>query len=120
MPRKRTKDRSDPDYKLGGITGKGFFPGKSGNPDGRPKSKLLSEAYRTKLAELVPGDKDGRTYAELICDKMIENAAKGKVIHASEVADRVEGKPRQAYEVAVSAIEELADRMRKARARAKK
>lgn len=26
--------------KLGGVTGKGFMPGKSGNPGGRPKSPL--------------------------------------------------------------------------------
>ena len=26
--------------KLGGITGKGFMPGKSGNPSGRPKNTL--------------------------------------------------------------------------------
>jgi|SRR5215467_5695148 len=104
-------------FQKGNKVGRQFKKGQSGNPGGRPKSKLLSEAYRSKLAELVPGDHKGRTYAELICDKMIELAAKGKVQAASEIADRVEGKPRQAYEVAVSVIEELADRMRKARAR---
>jgi hypothetical protein len=28
------------EYKLGGITGKGFMPGVSGNPSGRPKGTL--------------------------------------------------------------------------------
>ena len=32
--------------KLGGITGKGFMPGKSGNPSGRPKGTMKS--YLTK------------------------------------------------------------------------
>ena len=104
----------------GGITGKGFLPGKSGNPSGRPKSKLLSEAYRKKLGELVPGDPEGRTFAEKICDEMVRLASKGKHLHASEIADRVEGKPRQSYDVELSVNDELAEIVEKARKRAAK
>ena len=33
--------------------------GTSGNPGGRPRSRLLSEALRTRLAEVKPGDPAG-------------------------------------------------------------
>jgi len=75
-------------------------PGQSGNPGGRPKSKLISEAYRFKLSELVPDDPHGRTFAELIADGMVVEAVKGKnkVSAAGELADRTEGKPKQSVE----------------------
>jgi hypothetical protein len=37
---------------LGGITGKGFMPGKSGNPGGRPKGSSLKVWLRNKLSEM--------------------------------------------------------------------
>lgn len=116
MPRKK-KDPKDPSYKPGGVTGKGFKPGQSGNPSGRPKSKLLSEAYRAALAEEL---KNGRTCAEEIAKEMVKLAMKGKYMHASEIADRVEGKPRQAYDVELSVNDELAEIVEKARKRAAK
>lgn len=98
-----------------------FKPGQSGNPGGRPKSKLLSEAYKKILeTEIKSGKHKGKTFAEVIAQKMAEEATKGKVQPAAEMADRVEGKPRQAYEVKMSIMDELADRMEKARKRVKK
>jgi len=42
-------------YKLGGVTGKGFMPGVSGNPAGRPKGQTLkefqAEVFRTMSIE---------------------------------------------------------------------
>jgi len=35
--------------KLGGKTGKGFLPGVSGNPAGRPKGKTIKERVREWL-----------------------------------------------------------------------
>lgn len=72
-----------------------FKPGQSGNPAGRPKSAILSDAYRRKLAEVDESDPDKRTYAEVIADQMILKAKEGDVSAIREIADRVEGKARQ-------------------------
>jgi Family of unknown function (DUF5681) len=75
----------------------------SPNPGGRPKSRLLSEALRTRLAEVKPGDPVGRTYAEVVAENLIEIACSegpGAVHAASEIADRIEGRSRQSIEVA--------------------
>lgn len=77
----------------------GFQPGMSGNPAGRPKAVTISEAYRQQLAAPMPGDPQGRTIAETIAKLVCEEAAKGNVTAAKEVADRTEGRPRQALEV---------------------
>ena len=76
-----------------------FKPGQSGNPKGRPKSIVLSEAYRHALVQPFPGDPEGRTYAEVIAGKLVESAALGEVACAREIADRTEGKPRQMLDV---------------------
>ena len=39
--------------------------GSSGNPGGRPKSRLLSEALRSRLAETKPDDPEKRTESEI-------------------------------------------------------
>src|SRR5437868_2070705 len=100
--RKNTVDKqrkNNGGKKPGGVTGKGFMPGRSGNPAGRPKSLTLSEAYRKQLAEPVPGDPHGRTYAEVIAEAVCKDAAAGNTAAAREIADRVEGKPRQSVDV---------------------
>ena len=80
---------------------KPFPKGVSGNPKGRPKSITLSEAYRHQLAQPVPKDREGRTYAEVIAALMCQRATQGDVAAAKEIADRVEGKARQALDVDV-------------------
>ena len=75
----------------------------SPNPGGRSKSRLLSEALRTRLAEVKPGDPAGRTYAEVVAENLIEIACSegpGAVHAASEIADRLEGRSRQQVEFA--------------------
>jgi len=72
-----------------------FKPGQSGNPGGRPRTAKLSEASRVKLASVIPGDPEGRTYAEGIADKLARLAIKGDIRAAQELADRAEGRPSQ-------------------------
>ena len=70
----------------------------SPNPGGRPKSRILSEALRTRLAEVKPGDPAGRTYAEVVAENLIEIACSegpGAVHAASEIADRLEGRSQR-------------------------
>ncbi len=81
---------------------KPFPKGVSGNPAGRPKSITLSEAYRRQLAQVVPKDPEGRTYAEVVAALMCQRATQGDVAAAKEIADRVEGKARQALDVDMS------------------
>lgn len=80
---------------------KGRFPaGQSGNPGGRPRSKHISDAYRSILAEPFPGDPEGRTYAEIIALGAIRSAIKhGDVNILREITDRTEGRARQAVEL---------------------
>ncbi|MFY9644744.1 MAG: DUF5681 domain-containing protein [Terriglobales bacterium] len=77
----------------------------SPNPGGRPKSRLLSEALRSRLSEPVPDDPEGRTYAEVVAANLIDIACSegsSAVTAMGEIANRVEGKARQ--EIAVSDI----------------
>jgi hypothetical protein len=67
-------------------------PGQTGNAGGRPRRKPLTDAYAAILEELVPGDKQGRTFAEIIAMALVREAVKGRVNAAAEIADRVEGK----------------------------
>jgi hypothetical protein len=85
--------------------------GQSGNPSGRPKSKMLSDAYRSKLEEPVPNDPEGRTWAELIAEAQVRDAVRGNVQAAREIADRTEGRPRQAIEFEDKTISQAFERM---------
>jgi len=84
-------------------------PGQSGNPGGRPKAGILSQAYHQFLEELDP--KRRRTLAEAIAKAIIAKAMRGDVKAASELADRTEGKPQQslAINATVNSVQDLSD-----------
>lgn len=67
-----------------------FQPGQSGNPGGRPRTKLLSKAAREKLGEVNPAS--GLTYAEEIALALVREARKGNVWAARELRAWTEGK----------------------------
>lgn len=83
--------------RLGGVTGKGFMPGRSGNPGGRPRTRFLVEAIRRIAAE--PNDASGRTKAEALAEKLWKIAFKGSLAAMREIMDRAEGKPEQSINV---------------------
>ena len=72
--------------------GKGFKPGQSGNPKGRPPNiKYVSEALRERLAS---GDLDDVTLADLLADSLIKRAKKSDFA-LNIILERTEGKVTQ-------------------------
>ena len=97
-----------PPKRLGGITGHGFMPGQSGNPNGRPPTTGLLNALKKTVSQVVD---DGRSVAEHLVDALIKEAFEGKhrMAALSYIFDRMEGRPRQQLDVKdISA--DLADR----------
>lgn len=80
----------------GNTVGNRWQKGQSGNPAGRPKSALLSDALRKQLAET---DKDGKSVAEKVAAALIQKAKGGDVQAIREVFDRAEGKAQQSIDV---------------------
>ncbi len=58
-----------------------FRKGQSGNAGGRPKSRLLSEALRNRLAQTVADDPTGRTFAEAIADNLVRSKDDGSPLN---------------------------------------
>jgi hypothetical protein len=82
----------------GNKIGNRFQKGETGNPNGRPKLTKLTEALREQLTELNP-DATEETNAEAIARVLIREAISGNVQAAREIADRTEGKPKQAIDL---------------------
>jgi hypothetical protein len=85
--------------------------GVSGNPQGRPKSAPLAHACRELLAQPVPDDSEGRTYAEAIAQTLAEKALAGDIRAAQEIADRAEGKARQSIEIEHTELRDAFDKL---------
>jgi hypothetical protein len=88
----------------GNKIGKQFPKGMSGNPSGRPKLTRLTEALREQLAENNP-DAPEETIAEQIARALIKEAKSGNVLAIREIGDRTEGKPKQAIDVDLRAMD---------------
>lgn len=74
-----------------------FLPGNCANPDGRPKSTLISERLKQVLSS---EDPSGRTGADKIGDRLMRMTQQEKdewlaLAAIKEVTDRVEGKAVQ-------------------------
>jgi hypothetical protein len=84
---------------LGGITGRGFLPGQSGNPNGRPRTRGLVSALRSKVSEI---GTDGRSVEDQLVSVLLQEALRGRQrLAAVEIIfDRLEGRARQQIEVA--------------------
>lgn len=82
----------------GNKIGNRFKKGESGNSAGRPKLTRLTDALRQQLAEIAP-DAPEETQAEAIARTLIREAISGNVQAAREIADRCEGKPKQAIDL---------------------
>lgn len=78
---------------VGGITGKGWKKGQSGNPNGRPKSGFALNEYITELANVELEDK--KTMLEAVVGKVYEEALNGNMTAVAYLSDRILGKPNQ-------------------------
>lgn len=83
---------------MGGVTGRGFVPGRSGNPSGRPKG------LARRVRELV-GD-DGQAIAAFMCDVMHDERARmaDRIEAGRWLADRGFGRSVQSFDVAVNQV----------------
>jgi hypothetical protein len=90
------KQRENHGERPGGITGKGFLPGRSGNPQGRPRTAKFSDAARRLAEEIGPS---GKTGAEQLAGHCFRQALKGSVRHAELFLAYTEGKPKQGVEL---------------------
>ena len=96
--KKVVKQPKNNDKKLkGGVTGKGWVKGQSGNPKGRPKSGFALNEYITELANVELEDK--KTMLEAVVGKVYEEALDGNMTAISFLADRVLGKASQSIAV---------------------
>ena len=82
----------------GGITGKGFKPGQSGNPNGRPKGMRSIPDILKKIGD-EEGTLDGKSKLDVIMYKVFQFALEGKPWAVQFIADRTEGKAKEFREV---------------------
>jgi hypothetical protein len=66
--------------------------GVSGNPSGRPKDRIWTDAIRMAVKEQTP---DGRLKLRAIAETLVENAINGDIQAAREIGDRLDGKAIQ-------------------------
>lgn len=80
--------------KLGGRGGKGFMPGVSGNPAGKPKgARHFSTLIREAIIKVAEGDAEPTDI--LIVQQLVTKAKKGDLAAIDRVIDRVDGKAEQ-------------------------
>jgi hypothetical protein len=91
-----------------------FKPGQSGNPNGRPKKKPITEIYEELLSDPIIRDQ----IKEAIKQRLTSGRMVG-TIEMKEAAERLEGKVKQSVEVEGElALLTLSERMQRARERA--
>jgi hypothetical protein len=77
-----------------------FKKGQSGNPGGRTKERLFTDALRLELNRETNDGSGKRKKISVIAEKLVECAMAGESWAVQQVADRMEGKPQQAIDIA--------------------
>ena len=90
---KNNDDQRSQPKQLGGITGRGFLPGHSGNPNGRPRTRGLLGTLRVRISEVGP---DGRSLEDRLIDVLVQEALRGRhrLAAVETIFDRLEGRAR--------------------------
>jgi len=80
----------------GGITGKGFEPGQSGNPKGRPPGSVsITAEIKKKLQEIPEGQQ--KSYLELLINRILKQAVvDGNEQMIKQIWSYIDGPPKQA------------------------
>ena len=75
-----------------------FLPGTSGNPGGRPKGSVsLATALQR---ELLRRQESGQAGIEAVAARLVDLALQGDLRAVREIGDRLDGKPKQAIDLA--------------------
>ena len=113
--RKKSVVKQRKNNQKGGITGKGWTPGTSGNPNGRPKKStswseiandlldsseiMIVYTSSKKTEDLHIKVEKNKTIRHAIVSALINEAMSGNITAIRELYDRTEGKPAQKIEV---------------------
>tara|TARA_R110002012_G_scaffold168118_2_gene331529 strand:- start:173 stop:550 length:378 start_codon:yes stop_codon:yes gene_type:complete len=107
-------DKQSSYNRIDNLKGKGWKPGVSGNPNGRPKkgeawADVANELLNSKEIDITLKMADGKvkrlnlesdkSFRHAVIVGMIKEAMKGNVQAARELADRTEGKSKEIREV---------------------
>jgi hypothetical protein len=107
-------DKQSSYNRIDNLKGKGWKPGESGNPNGRPKkgeawADVANELLNSKEIDITMKMADGKvkrlslesdkSFRHAVIVGMIKEAMKGNVQAARELADRTEGKSKERREV---------------------
>jgi hypothetical protein len=71
-----------------------WLPGQSGNKQGRPTHKIMSDSLSRKLMER-PNPESPETRADVIAESVVKAAEKGDVQCFTAIRDTVDGRPAQ-------------------------
>lgn len=96
-----------------------FKPGQSGNPNGRPKKKWLTEVTEELLEEKLSDPAFRATYKEALWKKLLSERVVGSMT-LEKVWERTEGKVAQDLNLNGELALSISERMAKARERSKK
>jgi len=72
---------------------------KNGNQTGSRAHTVVSQAARALLSSPVPNDPEGRTVADVLCQRLAQMALGGDLPAMKELFNRAEGRPRQTPEI---------------------
>ena len=107
-------DKQSSYNRIDNLKGKGWKPGESGNPNGRPKkgeawADVANELLNSKEIDITMKMADGKvkrlslesdkSFRHAVIVGMIKEAMNGNVQAARELADRTEGKSKEIREV---------------------
>ena len=82
----------------GAATPASFKPGQTGNPNGRPKRTWTWASLYEKAVEELEGKEQVK---DAVAKKLAELASKGDIVAIKELANRMDGMPKQTIDATV-------------------